>query len=176
MCRTELMNEVRQKSGVWINLVRPLLFGAAKAISSTVSVELLSNLTKTRHTVCRLNQITILVTGRNNLTVFKTTSIGSDLVKESRPPTSFRLARLALVLCHSCDDIGTPGLPNSTFYYNEGELKKKLFPFFLYNPFLTLKIWLRLEMATLQNPVFSPGAPNENIVQNHLNIVLLNVF
>ena len=89
-----------------------------------MSVELLSNLTKTRQKVRRLNQIAILVVGCNNLTVFETTSIGSVLVKMSRPPTSFRPARLALVFCHSCDDIGTPRLPNSTFYYNEGELKK----------------------------------------------------
>ena len=88
-----------------------------------MSVELLSNLTKTRNTVCRLNQITISVAGRNNLTVFKTTSIGSVLVKESRPPTSFRPARLALLFCLSCDDIGTPRLPNSTSYYDEAEKK-----------------------------------------------------
>ena len=25
-------------------------------------------------------------------------------------------------------------------------------------------------------PVFNSGAPNENIVENHLNIALLNVF
>ena len=87
------MNEVRQKSCVWINLVQQFLFGATKAISSTVSVELLSNLTRTRHTVPRLSQITIVVVGRNNLTVFKTTSIGSVLVKGSRPPTNSRLAR-----------------------------------------------------------------------------------
>ena len=94
-------------------------FGAANAIRSTVSVELLSNLTKTRQKVRRLNQIAILVVGCNNLTVFETTSIGSVLVKESRPPTSFRPARLALVVCHSCDDIGIMKV---------------------YNPFLTLKI------------------------------------
>ena len=86
-----------------------------------VSVELVSNLTKTRHTVPRLNQITIVVVGRNNLTVFKTTSIGSVLVKESRPPTSSRLTRLVLVFRHSCDDIGTPRLPNSTLYDDESE-------------------------------------------------------
>ena len=69
-----------------------------------MSVELLSNLTKTRHTVPRLNQVTIDVVGRNNLTGFETTRIGSVLVKEIRPPTSSRLARLALV-SHSCNDI-----------------------------------------------------------------------
>ena len=53
----------------------------------------------------RLNQITILVVGRDNLTVFETTSIRSVLLKESRPPTSSRLARVALVFRHSCDDI-----------------------------------------------------------------------
>ena len=65
----------------------------------------LSNLTKTRRTVRRLNQITILVVGRDNLTVFETTSIRSVLLKESRPPTSSRPARVALVFRHSCDDI-----------------------------------------------------------------------
>ena len=34
------------------------MFGAAKALSSTESVELLSNLTYVRHTVRRLNQMT----------------------------------------------------------------------------------------------------------------------
>ena len=93
----------------------------AKVISSTVSVELLSNLTITRHTVRRLNQITIVVVGRNNLTVFETTSIEGVLVKGSQPPTNSRLARLTVVFRQSCDDIGTPCLPNSTFYYDEGE-------------------------------------------------------
>ena len=121
-----------------------------------MSVELLSNLTKTRHTVCRLNQITILVAGRNNLTVFKTTSIGSVLVKESRPPTSFRPGRLAFVFCHSCDDIGTPRLQNSTFYYNEDELKKiSCSLFFSVQHILDFENLITTEMATLQNPFVS---------------------
>ena len=38
----------------------------------------------------------MVVVGRNNLTVFEPTSIGSVLVKEGRSPTTSRLARLAL--------------------------------------------------------------------------------
>ena len=77
-------------------------------------------------------------------------SQSSVLVKEGRSPTTSRLARLALVFRHSCDDISTPRLPNSTFYFDEGHKFLMLdFPFsFLNNPFLTLKIWLQLEMAS----------------------------
>ena len=38
----------------------------------------------------------MVVVGRNNLTVFEPTSIGSVLVKEGRSPTTSRLAWLAL--------------------------------------------------------------------------------
>ena len=63
----------------------------------------------------------MVVVGRNNLTVFEAPSIRSVLVKEGWPPTISRLARLALEFRHSCNDIGTPRLPNITFYYDEGE-------------------------------------------------------
>ena len=75
---------------------------------------------KKRNSIVYPSSITMVVVGRNNLTVFEPTSIGSVLVKEGRSPTTSRLARLALVFRHSCDDISTPRLPNSTFYFDEG--------------------------------------------------------
>ena len=33
-----------------------------------------------------------------------------------------------------------------------------------------------LDLVKMMNNVYVPGALNENIVQNHLNIALLNVF
>ena len=76
--------------------------------------------TKKRNSIVYPSLITMVVVGRNNLTVFKPTSIGSVLVKEGRSPATSRMARLALVFRHSCDDISTPRLPNSTFYFDEG--------------------------------------------------------
>ena len=40
-------------------------------------------------------------------------------------------------------------------------------------PFFTRKVSIIFSEAGY---ALSPGAPNENIVQNHLNIALLNVF
>lgn len=45
------------KYGIWINLVRQFSFGAAKGLSLTESVELLSNLSWAWHTVRLLNQM-----------------------------------------------------------------------------------------------------------------------
>ena len=42
---TDELSTAKDQSGVWINLVRHFQFGAAKALSSKESVELLSNLT-----------------------------------------------------------------------------------------------------------------------------------
>ena len=39
-----------------------------------------------------------------------------------------------------------------------------------------LYIWLALFSFRLTSNVLLSGAPNENIVQSHLNIALLNVF
>ena len=96
----------------------------------------------------------MVVVGRNNLTVFEPTSIGSVLVKEGGSPTTSRLARLALA---GSDDISTPRLPNSTFYFDEGDKFLMLVvPFcFLNNPFLTGKFDYDWKCLVVQNPVVS---------------------
>ena len=43
---------------------------------------------------------------------------------------------------------------------------------FVIEQFSVFVVWFQFSLSVIQ----STGAPNENIVQNHLNIALLNVF
>ena len=53
-------------------------------------------------------------------------------------------------------------LIDARFFYLILRVMKEHFPYF--------------ELGVEQDAMYKPGEPNENIVQNHLNIALLNVF